>query len=180
MSVIVQWDANICLLWILKNISSFLRGLQSEYSADVAPRPSRTVLIASVITNPHTNDKHTKLSGFVKTEKRPRWIQNTFSIFGSTCWCELRTQPFCPFTFLSRKAFDHLQIKQSSPLSRTHLSLYCEQRSAAAGTERSRAEIILSPISYKYLTETRGEEPWGEKRDEEKGQMLGRKGLRNI
>lgn len=35
----------------------------------------------------------------------------------------------------------------------THLRLYCEQRSAAAGTERFGAEIILSAISYKYLTE---------------------------
>lgn len=35
----------------------------------------------------------------------------------------------------------------------THLKLYCEQRSAAAGTERSEAEIILSAISHKYLTE---------------------------
>ena len=35
----------------------------------------------------------------------------------------------------------------------THLRLYCEQRSAAAGTERFEAEIILSAISYKYLTE---------------------------
>lgn len=33
------------------------------------------------------------------------------------------------------------------------LVLYCEQRSAAAGTERFEAGIILSAISYKYLTE---------------------------
>lgn len=39
------------------------------------------------------------------------------------------------------------------PLPGTHLRLYCEQRSAAAGTERFEAEIILSAISYKYLTE---------------------------
>lgn len=43
-----------------------------------------------------------------------------------------------------------------------HLGLYCEQRSAAAGTERFEAVIILSAISYKYLTEEEEEE--GERR----------------
>lgn len=48
-----------------------------------------------------------------------------------------------------------------------HLRLYCEQRSAAAGTERFEAEIILSAISYKYLTEK--EEREG---DEERGRCV--------
>lgn len=38
------------------------------------------------------------------------------------------------------------------PLPGMHHELYCEQRSEAAGTERSNAEIILSAISHKYLT----------------------------
>lgn len=52
-----------------------------------------------------------------------------------------------------------------------HLRLYCEQRSAAAGTERFEAEIILSAISYKYLTEK--EEPG---RDEDRGMEEDRQG----
>lgn len=62
----------------------------------------------------------------------------------------------CPaslqLTLLSIEGQDVFQIKQSS-LAGMHLRLYCEQRSAAAGTERFEAGIILSAISYKYLTE---------------------------
>lgn len=54
-----------------------------------------------------------------------------------------------------------LQTKQSSLLG-MHLRLYCEQRSAAAGTERFEAAIILSAISYKYLTEEEEREREGE------------------
>lgn len=69
-----------------------------------------------------------------------------------TEWCPA----FLHLTLLSIEPQDELQIKQSSPLPGTHLRLYCEQRSAAAGTERFEAEIILSAISYKYLTEKGG------------------------
>ena len=69
-----------------------------------------------------------------------------------TEWCPA----FLHLTLLSIETQDELQIKQSSPLPGTHLGLYCEQRSAAAGTERFEAEIILSAISYKYLTEKGG------------------------
>lgn len=54
------------------------------------------------------------------------------------------------------------------PLPGTHLRLYCEQRSAAAGTERLGAGIILSAISYKYLTKKR--ERWGERKRQRGGQ----------
>lgn len=54
--------------------------------------------------------------------------------------------------------------KTISPLPGTHLRLYCEQRSAAAGTERFEAEIILSAISHKYLTEKGERERWGERK----------------
>lgn len=57
------------------------------------------------------------------------------------------------------------------PLPGMHLRLYCEQRSAAAGTERFEAEIILSAISYKYLTE---KEELG--RDEDRGMEEDRQG----
>ena len=51
-----------------------------------------------------------------------------------------------------------------------HLRLYCEQRSAAAGTESFEAGIILSAISYKYLTEKEEREIEREKeREREKG-----------
>lgn len=70
----------------------------------------------------------------------------------------------CPaslqLTLLSIEGQDVFQIKQSSLLG-MHLRLYCEQRSAAAGTERFEAGIILSAISYKYLTEEEGKRERG-------------------
>lgn len=60
--------------------------------------------------------------------------------------------------------------KTISPQPGTHLRLYYEQRSAAAGTERFEAEIILSAISYKYLTEKGERERWGERKRQGGGQ----------
>lgn len=71
---------------------------------------------------------------------------------------------FLHLTLLSMRGLGWAPNKTIFPPPGTHLRLYCEQRSAAAGTEWLEAEIILSAISYKYLTEEGAE---GEMRIEE-------------
>lgn len=115
-------------------------------------------------------EAHCLCPSVLKTKKP--WVRNISTFQDkSLWWCtEPRKQMVSCFSAPNPPIYRGLgwaPNKTIFPLPGTHLGLYCEQRSAAAGTDRSDTEIILSAISYKYLTEKGERERWGVRKRQE-------------
>lgn len=117
-----------------------------------------------------TRRQSTPLLNVVKSCKIWSVERNKFPTFPdkSGWWCPEPEKPELSRAFAAKSPLNRglgwAPNKTIFFLPGTHLRVYYEQRSGAAGTKRPNAEIILSVISYKYLTEK------AEMRGEKRGQ----------